>query len=68
MEKKTLMEVIKENRDSIIRRALIVLGSVGGLLLVAKVLSGDEADIEENVEETEPQDVEFSEVENEEEK
>lgn len=69
MEKKTIMEVIKENKDAIIRRVLIVLGSVGGILLVAKVLSGDEEDMETLVEgETEPQDVEFSEIENEEEK
>ena len=68
MEKKTIMEVIKENKDAIIRRALIVLGTVGGILLVSKVLIGDDDEVEEFEENEEPQDVEFSEVENEEEK
>lgn len=68
MEKKTIMEVIKENKDAIIRRALIVLGTVGGILLVSKVLTGGDDEVEEFEENEEPQDVEFSEVENEEEK
>lgn len=69
MEKKTIMEVIKENKDAIIRRTLIVLGSIGGLLVVSKLLMGDE-EVEALDEIGEPvEDVEFSEeVENEEEK
>ena len=69
MEKKTIMEVIKDNKETIIKRALIVLGTIGGLLLVSKVLTGDDNEMETLVDsEEEPQDVEFSEVENEEEK
>lgn len=68
MEKKSILEVIKENKGAIIKRALIIAGSIAGVLLAAKVLTGDEDDEEMvEVEDGEIQDAEFSEVESEEE-
>lgn len=68
MEKRSIMEVINENKGVIIKRALIVAGIIGGLLLASKALSNndeeetlDGADVDGDIEEAE-----FSEVETEE--
>lgn len=63
MEKKTLMEVIKENKGAIIKRLLIIVGSVGGVLLASKLLAGDDEQIEALEESDDAQDVEFTESE-----
>ena len=63
MEKKTIMEVIKENKGAIIKRLLIVVGSVGGVLLASKLLAGDDEQIESLEESDDAQDVEFTESE-----
>ena len=60
MEKKTIMEVIKENKGTIIKRLLIIAGSVGGVLLASRLLAGDDNEMEELVE-GDAQDVEFTE-------
>lgn len=41
-EKKTIIEVIKENKGSIVKRALIIAGTIGGLILAAKVFNNDD--------------------------
>jgi len=62
MEKKKLLEVIVDNKESIVKKGLMVLGSIAALLIAAKVFTGAEEAIEENEEnEEEPQDVDFSE-------
>lgn len=37
-----ILECIKVNRKTILKRCLIVAASVGGLLLASKLLTGDE--------------------------
>jgi hypothetical protein len=64
MEKQTLIEVIKANKKTIIKRALIIGGTIAGLALVMhgvqKVSTEDEvdSDAEDTCDEAESSDVE----------
>ena len=58
-EKKTIMEVIKENKGKIVKGLLIGLASIGGILIAAGLLSNPEDEEPEEIDDA--IDVEFEE-------